>query len=203
MWIQKKITLLHDAVPAAGSVISVDELDAHQQGLAIVEQARQQAEALLQQASAEIAARQAEAEAAMSADLQQRQQQLEQDFYQQADALFHDWQQQQAAWQETVLPRTQALLAQALEQILGEQPAPARLHALLMQLLTAQGRAASATLFCAPAQQQDVDSWLAERPHLIWTVKNDGRLANDQLVLETDQGELRLSWEALCGHALA
>lgn len=203
MWIQKKITLLHDAMPAPGSVISAEDLATHQQALAIVEQARQQAEALLQQADAEIQARHAEAEAALAADLTQRQQQLEQEFYQQADALFAGWQQEQDSWQEAVLPRTQALLAQAIEQILSEQPAPARLHALLMQLLSAQGRAASATLFCPPAQKAEVQAWLDERPHLSWTLKTDGSLAQESLVLETAQGELRLSWQALCSHALA
>ncbi|WP_380184443.1 type III secretion system stator protein SctL [Kalamiella sp. sgz302252] len=182
----KKLAVL---TPPVGPLLTSDQLVAHQQALSLLQMAEQQAQARLAQAEEEaealLAAAQARADEAVAAQ--------QQAFVARAEELFADWQEQQQKWQEALIPRAEALLQQAMGQLLAELPEEARLEAMLRQLQQAQGRQTNATLSCAPARLAQAESWLEQRP-LEWQLVADSSLPSDTLRLATDNGELSLSW---------
>lgn len=194
MWITRKIALF-DPQLSTGPILSREDLAGHQQALTLLQQAEQQAQARLDAASEQAENLLEAARERSLAESQAQQAEQQQDFLVRTGALFSDWQAQQQSWQAALLPQAEALLAQAMNQLLAELPPPARLQSMLHQLVKAQGRQASATLLCPPAHQQDVESWLKQNPHLSWEVQCDTCLADDSLILTTEKGELHLSWE--------
>ena len=158
-------------------------LEAQQQAQELLEEAQQQAQQIHQQAQAESAAR-----------LEQEQAH----FWQQAQALFDDWDAQRAAQQQQAVTLASQLLAQGLAHCLAEVPPPERLQALLAQLMNHTPSEAQATLYCAPSQRSSLTTWLSAHPALRWQLTPDERLAHDELRLTTAQGELHISWQALC-----
>lgn len=190
MWITKKLAVL--AMPA-GPLLSREALVDHQQALSLLQTAEQQAQQRLARAAEEADRLLEEARTRADAAVADRQQA----FVAQAEQFFADWQQQQQQWQEALIPRAEALLKQAMNQLLAALPADERLTAMLRQLQQAQGRQAAATLSCAPVRQDDVAAWLMQHP-LDWQLVSDSSLDADTLRLTTDNGELSLSWTQVC-----
>lgn len=198
MWIRKKITLLSDPQLAESLVLTREAVAEHQQALTVMQLAERQAQQRLEQANREAEQLLAEAQLRIGEALKTQAEQQQHDFAQQAQQLFTQWQEQEQQWQQALIPRAEALLSQAMIELLDQQPEAARLQATLAQLLKAQGRQAAATLICAPAYLPVVEAWLAERPQLVWEISADAALAPDQLILTTGQGELHLSWSRIC-----
>lgn len=153
-------------------------------------------EALAQQQQAQqiIMAAEQQAQAESAALLEQEQTQ----FWQQAQTLFDDWHQQRETQQQQVVTLASQLLAQALAHCLAEVPPTERLQALLTQLMNRSPSETQATLYCAPCQQSPLAAWLSARPALRWQLTPDEQLERDALRLVTAQGELHISWQALC-----
>ncbi|KGT90336.1 hypothetical protein NG99_18255 [Erwinia typographi] len=198
MWIAKKITLLNDPQLPTGTVLTRETLAEHQQALDILQLAGRQAQARLDDAERQAETLLADAEARFATEIAEQKAKQQQDFLTASGQLFSDWQAQQQQWQAGLLPHAEALLAQAMNQLLAELPPPDRLRAMLQQLLKAQGRQANATLLCPPQQQADAEAWLAQHPHLGWELSCDAALPDESLVLTTEKGELHLSWTQLC-----
>ena len=194
MWIRKKITLLSDPQLAQSTVLTREAIAEHQQALTVVQHAERQAQQRLEEAEREADRLIAEAQRRIEEELKTQAEQQQHDFYQQAQQLFEQWQEQEQQWQQAMIPRAEALLNQAMSQLLDQQPEAARLQAMLAQLLKAQERQTAAMLICAPANQAAVEAWLAGRPQLLWEISADAALASDQLILTTEKGELHLSW---------
>ncbi len=198
MWIRKKIPLLSDPRLLSGGIITREAIAEHQQALSILEAAEQQALQRLNDASHQADRLKRQMREQHEQVLAEQLAQHQQDFLHQAEQFFAEWQQQQAQWQANLLPNAEALLSQALAQLIAELPPSERVQALLQQLLKAQGRPAPATLLCASEQHPAVERWLATRPQLEWQVSSDGSLAADSMILTTPQGELHLSWAQIC-----
>lgn len=149
--------------------------DVEEQAKRLLEEAQQQGEVLAEQARLE----------------------AERQVWQQADALLDGLRRaEQGLWEEVERHAEQVLRA-ALATLLGEVAPQQRVQALMRQLVDSQRQLSSATLYCAPEQQECVQDVL-ESEHLgRWRVLPDPRLAVDQLVLETDSGVFRSSWSAL------
>lgn len=190
MWITKKLAVL--AMPA-GPLLSREALIDHQQALSLLQTAEQQAQQRLARAEEEADRLLEEARTRADAAVADRQQA----FVAQAEQFFADWQQQQQRWQEALIPQAEALLKQAMNQLLAALPADDRLTAMLRQLQQAQGRQAAATLSCAPVRQDEAAAWLKQHP-LDWQLVSDSSLDADTLRLTTDNGELSLSWTQVC-----
>ena len=197
MWIRKKITLLNDPQLTQCRVLTREAIAEHQQALTVMQLAEQQAQQRLEEATREADLLLAEAQKRIEERVKSQTAQQQQDFYHQAQQLFAHWQEQEQQWQRDLIPRAEALLSQAMSQLLDQQPDAARLKATINQLLKAQGRQAAATLICAPVQQSAVEAWLAGRPQLVWDISTDTALASDQLILSTEKGELHLSWSRI------
>ncbi|MBV4368607.1 type III secretion system stator protein SctL [Erwinia phyllosphaerae] len=194
MWIEKKLAVLDDPHFLAGPLLTKEDLALHQQALTVLQAAEQQAQRKLAEAEQQAQAMLAEAQTRCDAAIAQQQQA----FLLQADELFADWQRQQEQWQLALIPKAEALLVQAMSQLLAEQPASLQLAAMLQQLLKAQSRQAAATLYCAPESMAQVASWLTQHPQLDWQLISDASLASDSLRLATENGELSLDWPQLC-----
>ncbi|NDL63373.1 type III secretion system stator protein SctL [Acerihabitans arboris] len=197
MWIVKKIALPAGALAGAGPLLRAGQLAGHLRALDILAQASQQADDIIRQARSQADALLADARDEARAQTQAAVAERQQAFLQQADALLLDWQRQRREWQEALLPRAELLLGQALAQLGGALPAGERLHALLHQLLRAQGDAEQATLWCHPDQQASARAWLAARPHLDWRLKTRARQDLQSVLLVTQHGELSLDWGQL------
>ncbi|MEI2266954.1 type III secretion system stator protein SctL [Erwinia sp. CGal63] len=197
MWATKKLSVLVDSQQTIGPLLTREALADHQQALSLLQTAEQQAQARLlqaEEAAQQLLADARESAAAAVAEAQQA-------FIANAEAFFADWQQERQRWHEALIPRAEALLKQAMGQLLAELPAEARLTAMLHQLQQAQGRQAAATLNCAPAVLEEVACWLRQHP-LDWQLVGDSSLDNDTLRLTTENGELSLNWPQLCAALL-
>ncbi|WP_051937046.1 type III secretion system stator protein SctL [Erwinia sp. 9145] len=195
MWIRKKITLLSDPQLSQSNVLTREAIAEHQQALTVVQRAEEQALERIEQAERQASVLLDEARQRVEQALEEQMIQQQQDFITQAQQLFDHWQEQEQQWQHALMPRAEALLTQAMSQLLDEQPDAARLQAMLSQLVKAQGRQGAATLICAPAQQSAIEEWLAAHPQLTWEVSTDAALDDDALILTTGRGELHLSWK--------
>ncbi|RQM39570.1 type III secretion system stator protein SctL, partial [Erwinia psidii] len=183
MLTRKRITLLNGEADLA-PVIDLARLQKEQQARDILQQAQQQAEQLL-----------ADAEQEAESIRLHAQQSAEQDFWQQANTLLSDWQQQQQRIETDVLAVMDEVLSQALGQLLSDIPEPARLNALLRQLLREKTQADQGSLYCHPSQQSSVAEWLQRHSHLDWQLQPDESMQPESLKLVTSQGELYLDWQ--------
>lgn len=191
MWKVRKISLLNGSAPQ-GNLLRAHEIEHHQQAEEILAQARQQADEILaaahQQAEQQIAEQRLQCEA---------------QFWQQADELLSGWQQQRQQDRQQLVTLAAQLLGQAMEQLLADFSDQQRFQALLRQLMRQHPRRQQATLFCAAAQLESVEAWLAAQPALCWQLSSDEQLSADQLRLVTEQGELQIDWSSLCQQLVA
>ncbi|MEI7377298.1 type III secretion system stator protein SctL [Dickeya chrysanthemi] len=165
-------------------LIRGEQLQQHQRGLAVIEEARQQADVLLDEAR-----RQAQESIAVATG------QAEQQFWRQADEVLRGWQQEREQMESWLVSQCSQLLTDAMTQLLKTVPDAERYPALLRQLLRTQGGEGSGTLYCHPERQADVSAWLTEHRHLGWKLSHDDALAQDTLKLITAQGVMTLSWQ--------
>ena len=193
MWRLKQIACFTPP-DAQQALISRDDLAQQAQAQSLLDAARREAQTLIEQAQQEARQirQQAEADAASIGEDEQAR------FWQQAQPLFDDWHRQREAQQRQLVDLASRLLAEGLAHCLAEVPAPARLQALLIQLLNRCAPETQATLNCAPEQLPVVTAWLSERPALRWRLAPDERLPPESLRLVTDQGEMTIGWRALC-----
>lgn len=185
MWKLKTLSQL-DGLTPEGVVLRREEIARHQQAADIIAQAHQRADAIL-----------ADARQQAGAELAESRSQLEDQFWQQADSLFSDWQQQRDRDEVQMVGLAGNVLNEALQQVLDEVNDARRFDALLRQLLRHHPRQQQATLFCASSQETALAAWLADQPHLVWSLCADPALAGDSLRLTTARGELLIDWATL------
>lgn len=183
MLTRKRIVLLNGDADLA-PIISREQLKEHQQAQNILAQAERKAQMILDDADQQ---RQAQWMASR--------QQAELAFWQQADPVLAAWQQQYQRLEAQVVEVMDAVLVQALEQLVGEVPEPARLTALLRQLLRVKSADELGDLYCHPLQHEQIATWLEQRPHLAWQLYVDEALPTTCLKLLTAHGELHLDWQ--------
>lgn len=193
MWQLRRLACFTPPEPQQ-PLIAREALAQQQQAQQIINEAEQQAQRLLDEAHQQAQQIQQQAEAEAATLLAQEQAH----FWQQAQTLFDDWQTARETQQQQVVTLASELLAQALAHCLAEVPPTARLAALLTQLLNRSPADTQATLYCAPCQQPALVAWLSDHPALRWQLTPDERLEQEALRLVTAQGELHISWQALC-----
>ena len=116
------------------------------------------------------------------------------EFWQQANVQLAHWQQEHGALCQAIEIHASQVVRLALAQLLDEVPPPARIDALLRQLLAAQCPPVNATLRCHPQMLAPVRQWLSANPGGAWQLHTDERLDPEALVLVTAQHDLRIDW---------
>ncbi|MDR3431859.1 MAG: type III secretion system stator protein SctL [Rouxiella aceris] len=192
MWIKKKLRLPLDNFILAGPILHAPDIEACQKALAIEKQAKANAKKIGERALKK-------AEQSIEEKIK-RQEGL---FCEQIRLFFLDWEKQRHQWQEDLLSQSEQLISQALSVILNEIAPRQRIQAVLRQLLRLQVNQHPATLYCSPAQLEEVKQGLAEQTHLNWQVQGDPGLAADHLLLTTERGEWQTSWSKIVAHLLS
>jgi len=176
------IELREGASGAQGSLIRREELANWEQANQLLSRANPQAdelisrtekkcEALLEQASLEI--------------------------WQRADAQFKQWELDRQVMCDNLEHYATAITNQAIRCLLDETAAPQRLAALLKKLLASQVQEVSATLLCHPHDIEEIRECLARHKSRFWKLNADDTVLPQTLVLNTDEGDFRISWDAM------
>ncbi|WLH91148.1 type III secretion system stator protein SctL [Pseudomonas sp. FP453] len=176
------IELREGASGAQGSLIRREELANWEQANQLLSRANAQAdelisrtekkcEALLEQASLEI--------------------------WQRADAQFKQWELDRQVMCDNLEHYATAITNQAIRCLLDETAAPQRLAALLKKLLASQVQEVSATLLCHPHDIEEIRECLARHKSRFWKLNADDTVLPQTLVLNTDEGDFRISWDAM------
>ncbi|MCS3511785.1 type III secretion system stator protein SctL [Pseudomonas grimontii] len=137
----------------------------------LIKRAKKQCEALLEEASLEI--------------------------WQRADAQLKQWELDRQAMCDNVEHYATSITNQAIRRLLDETVAPQRLAALLKQLLESQVQEINATLLCHPHDFENIKQQLNNHKSTFWTLNTDETIPPQALVLKTDEGDFRISWNAL------
>ena len=176
------IELREGASGAQGSLIRREELANWEQANQLLSRANAQAdelisrtekkcEALLEQASLEI--------------------------WQRADTQFKQWELDRQAMCDNLEHYATSITNQAIRCLLDETAAPQRLAALLKQLLESQVQEVSATLLCHPHDIEEIRECLTRHKSRFWKLNADDTIPPQTLVLKTDEGDFRISWDAM------
>lgn len=121
----------------------------------------------------------------------------EKKYIQRAEALFSDWQSAREQQELLLVQHAQQLVNKTLQHLFAQSDDPKKVTALLRQLLQANVREPDATLYCNPGQYDYVYSWMQDHAYLSWSLKTDDVLKMDNLLLQTANGELSISWSHL------
>ncbi|RFD25831.1 type III secretion protein [Pseudomonas sp. GL93] len=176
------IELLKDAPGLRRTLIPREELASWEQG-----------EALLSRAIAQADERISLAEKKCEALLEQ----ASLDVWQRADAQFKRWERDRQAMCDSLERYATSITHQAIRHLLDETVPPQRLAALLKQLLANQVQEIDATLFCHPLDLEAIKQRLAHHKSAFWKLQADETLEPQTLVLKTDEGDFRISWNAM------
>ncbi|QDH63202.1 MULTISPECIES: type III secretion system stator protein SctL [Pseudomonas] len=119
------------------------------------------------------------------------------DVWQRADAQFKRWERDRQAMCDNLEEYATSITNQAIRRLLGETVAPQRLSALLKQLLADQIQEIDAALLCHPQDFEEVKQYLAHHKATLWKLHHDETIPAQTLVLKTDEGDFRISWNSM------
>ncbi|WP_339532580.1 type III secretion system stator protein SctL [Pseudomonas mucidolens] len=124
------------------------------------------------------------------------------EFWKQANTQLQRWEAERQAMNSALENHATHLVNTALQQLLGEVVAPQRLNALLRQLIQAKSTQVKVTLRCNPHTYAQIQGWLARDGANAWHLQPDASLCALALVLETEEGDLRIDWETAVSRLL-
>lgn len=119
------------------------------------------------------------------------------DFWQRADTQLKRWERDRQTMCDRLEEYASSITNEAIRLLLDETVAPTRLAALLRQLLTDQVHEVSATLLCHPHDFEQVKHCLADHNATVWKLHSDETISTQTLVLKTDEGDFRISWNSI------
>lgn len=119
------------------------------------------------------------------------------EFWQRADVQLKRWERERQAMCDSLEQHATSIANQAIRSLLDDTVAPKRLAALLQQLLTSQVPKIDAMLLCHPHEIEDARQYLTHHGATFWTLHADDTLSPQTLVLKTDEGDFRISWNAM------
>lgn len=124
------------------------------------------------------------------------------EIWQRADAQLKQWDRARQTMCDSLEHHATLITNQAIRCLLDETAAPQRLAALVKQLLKNQVHEISATLMCHPHDLEEITQCLANHGGTLWKLNADSSVRSQTLVLKTDEGDFRISWndmfEVLC-----
>lgn len=184
MLVRRKIELRAEAAGLPSVLITHKELIDCGQAQCTLTRAREMAKALLSTA-------QTESDARLEAALQT--------FWERANTQLKCWQTEHQAQREEIESNATAVVNQALHHLLGDVPPPARIAALLEQLLRTQCPPLDATLRCHSHAHAHIRQWLNAQTDTVWQLQIDERLDTQALVLATELGDFCIDWRSTAG----
>ncbi|MFC6336521.1 HrpE/YscL family type III secretion apparatus protein [Pseudomonas sp. CCM 7891] len=119
------------------------------------------------------------------------------EIWQRADAQLKRWEQDRQAMCDRLEWHATSITHQAIRCLLDDTVEPKRLAALLKQLLENQVPEINAILLCHPNEIEDVRQCLAAHGATPWQLHTDDTISLQTLVLKTDEGDFRISWNSL------
>ncbi|MGR3967139.1 HrpE/YscL family type III secretion apparatus protein [Pseudomonas sp. 910_23] len=119
------------------------------------------------------------------------------EIWQRADAQLKQWERERQSMCDNLEHYATAITNQAIRCLLDETTAPQRLAALLKKLLDSQVQEVSATLLCHPHDLEEIRQGLARHKSRFWKLNADDTVHPQTLVLKTDEGDFRISWNAM------
>lgn len=119
------------------------------------------------------------------------------DIWLRADALFQRWASERQAMCDSLERYASEIARQAIRTLLDEAVDSTRLAALLRQLLQSQVPEISSTLLCHPADVETIRHCLANQQSTHWKLHPDDNTPPQTLILQTDEGDFRISWQCL------
>jgi type III secretion protein L len=119
------------------------------------------------------------------------------EFWQRADAQLNRWERERQAMCDSLEQHATSIANQAIRSLLDDTVAPKRLTALLQQLLASQVPKINAMLLCHPHEIEDARQYLVHQGVTLWTLHADDTLSPQTLVLKTEEGDFRISWNAM------
>jgi type III secretion protein L len=176
------IDLFKDMPGLPRSVIPREELANWKQAELLLKNANGQAEQLLSQTKKECEA------------LRER---ASLEIWQFADTQLKRWERDRQSMCDKLEQYASAITNEAIRRLLDETAAPARLTALLKQLLAIQVPEVSATLLCHPHDMNEIKQRFAYQKFTVWKVQADEKIPPKTLVLKTDEGDFRISWNSM------
>ena len=176
------IELLKDATHVQSSLILREELAnwkqadqllnrAHAQADELISLAEEKCEALLEKVSLEV--------------------------WQRADAQFKRWEHDRQAMYDSLEHYATSITNQAIRCLLDETVAQQRLGALLKHLMANQIQEVNATLLCHPHVLEEVKQFFVRHTSTHWKLQADDTTPLQTLVLKTDEGDFRISWNSM------
>ncbi|AZF24919.1 type III secretion system stator protein SctL [Pseudomonas sp. R2-60-08W] len=182
MLCRRTIELFKNAPGVPRSVIPREELANWKQAELLLKDANEQAEQLLSLTEKKCEALRENASV---------------EVWQRADAQLKRWERDRQAMCDKLEQYASAITNEAIRRLLDETVAPARLVALLNQLMTLQVPEVSATLLCHPHDMNEIKQHLAYQKAAVWKLHADETTAPQTLVLKTDEGDFRISWNSM------
>jgi type III secretion protein L len=176
------IELREGASGAQGSLIRREELANWEQANQLLSRANAQADELISRAEKKCETLLEQASLAI---------------WQRADAQFKQWELDRQVMCDNLEHYATAITNQAIRCLLDETAAPQRLAALLKKLLASQVQEVSATLLCHPHDIEEIRECLARHKSRFWKLNADDTVLPQTLVLNTDEGDFRISWDAM------
>ncbi|MGY2400420.1 type III secretion system stator protein SctL [Pseudomonas sp. SDO5271_S396] len=125
------------------------------------------------------------------------QEQASLEIWQRADAQLQRWAHDRQAMCDKLEQYASSITQNAIRYLLDETATPARLAALVRQLLANQIQAISATLLCHPNDLEEIKQCLVDHRTTIWKLQADETIPSQTLVLKTDEGDFRISWHSM------
>ncbi|QLG91344.1 type III secretion system stator protein SctL [Pseudomonas yamanorum] len=119
------------------------------------------------------------------------------EIWQRANAQLKRWECDRQAMCENLEHYATSITNQVIRCLLDETAAPQRLAALLKQLLENQVPEISATLLCHPHDLEEIRQCLANHKATFWKLQADDSTLLQTLVLKTDEGDFRISWNSM------
>lgn len=119
------------------------------------------------------------------------------EIWQRADAQLKRWENDRQEMCNNLEQYATSVVNQAIHKLLDESVEPERLGSLLRHLITLQLPEIGATLLCHPNETEIVKQYLASQRSTSWKLQPDNTLEPQALVLQTAEGDFRISWNSM------
>lgn len=119
------------------------------------------------------------------------------EIWQRADAQLKRWENDRQQMCDNLERYATAVVNKAIHRLLDESVEPERLASLLRHLVTLQLPEVNAILLCHPPELKIVKQYLANQHSKYWKLQPDERVESQTLVLQTEEGNFRISWNSM------
>lgn len=118
------------------------------------------------------------------------------EFWDRATEQLNHWDRERQLMVTQVEQVATRLTNKVLVKLTGEIPDEQRIAIMLRQLLETTCPSPQVTLRCHSRFRAAISQWLGEERSSHWILQSDDLLDEEALILETDEGDLRIDWSS-------